>query len=173
MNKIFNVILIFAVLYGCSHIQEQSKKEELKVLEQAFQNPPESARTWVYWFWINGNITKEGITADLEAMKEVGVGGVLWMEVSGPWWAPDGQVKPYSTQWNDLMQWAIQESDRLGLKFDISVDFGYGSGGPHITPDISMQKLYWSETMIDGGKKIDMTLKRPEIFPEKMLKEHG
>ena len=61
-------------------------------LAERFASPPPSARPWVYWFWINGNISKEGITADLEAMQRVGVGGVLWMEVSGPWWAPEGKV---------------------------------------------------------------------------------
>ncbi len=50
-------------------------------LEKEFVSPPESARPWVYWFWLNGNITPEGITADLEAMKRVGIGGVLIMEV--------------------------------------------------------------------------------------------
>ena len=42
-------------------------------LELEFQKPPDEARPWVYWFWLNGNITKEGITADLEAMKRVGI----------------------------------------------------------------------------------------------------
>ena len=59
-------------------------------LEKEFASPPESARPWVYWFWLNGNITREGITADLEAMKQAGIGGVLIMEVdqgrrSGRW----------------------------------------------------------------------------------------
>ncbi len=166
MNKAIVFLLIFNILHGCSSMQKQREQEEGKTLEHAFLNLDDTSRAWVYWFWINGNITKEGITADLEAMKKVGVGGVLWMEVSGPNWAPDGQVKPYTTQWDDLMQWAIQESDRLGLQFDISVDFGYGSGGPHITPDISMQQLYWSETLVDGDKNIDITLEKPEISKE-------
>ena len=50
-------------------------------LEKGFLHPPDSTRPWVYWFWINGNITREGITADLEAMKRVGIGGALIMEV--------------------------------------------------------------------------------------------
>jgi hypothetical protein len=60
-------------------------------LAQGFLNPPDSAKPWVYWFWINGNISKEGITADLESFKRVGVGGVLWMEVSGDMWAPNSR----------------------------------------------------------------------------------
>ena len=50
-------------------------------LETSFRHPPDSARPWVYWFPLNGNLTKEGITADLEAMERVGIGGVLYMEV--------------------------------------------------------------------------------------------
>ena len=62
-------------------------------LERGFVKPPGTARPWVYWFWLNGNITREGITADLEAMERAGVGGVLIMEVdqgapSGPWPSP-------------------------------------------------------------------------------------
>jgi len=117
----------------------EDKAPASDVLSTGFQNPPPLARPWVYWFWINGNISKEGITADLESFKRVGVGGVLWMEVSGPWWAPDGQVVPLSPQWHEAFQWAVRECERLGIEFDVSLDFGYGSGGPHITPELSMQ----------------------------------
>jgi len=137
-----------------------------ETLEQGFKNPPENARPWVFWFWINGNISKKGITADLESFKQVGIGGVLWMEVSGPKWAPDGDVVPLSPEWNDAYQWAISECERLGLTFNATLDFGYGSGGPHITPECSMQKLVWSETSIDGGKTIDVVLERPALTVE-------
>lgn len=132
-------------------------------LAAGFATPPPSARPWVFWFWINGNISKPGITADLEAMQRVGIGGVLWMEVSGPWWAPEGPVGALSPQWHDCFQWAIRECDRLGLEFDVSVDFGYGSGGPHITPENSMQKLYWSETEVEGGRAVSTVLPKPAV----------
>ena len=134
-----------------------------KMLETNFINPPDASRPWVYWFWINGNISKEGITADLESMKRVGIGGVLWMEVSGPWWAPDGEVEALSPEWHDAFRWAISECRRLGLQFDVSLDFGYGSGGPHITPELSMQKLVWSEQTVEGGQAVEVTLKKPYV----------
>lgn len=132
-------------------------------LEHGFAHPPHAAKPWVFWFWINGNISKTGITADLEALQQAGIGGVLWMEVSGPWWAPDGPVKGGSPEWHEAMQWAIQECARLGLEFDLSLDFGYGSGGPHITPDRSMQRLLWSETEIAGGFRVDQVLPRGAV----------
>ena len=132
-------------------------------LAERFASPPPSARPWVYWFWINGNISKEGITADLESLQRAGVGGVLWMEVSGPWWAPEGPVPALSERWHEAFQWAIRECDRLGLEFDVSVDFGYGSGGPHITPELSMQKFYWSETEVEGGPNVVVALPAPKV----------
>ena len=132
-------------------------------LESSFKSPPDNARPWVFWFWINGNISREGITKDLEAMKRVGIGGVIWMEVSGPRWAPRGQIEAGSKEWHEAMQWAIAEADRLGLAFTLSVDFGYGSGGPHITPDISMQQLRWSESQVRGGGPVTVNLPQPEV----------
>lgn len=151
------------LLASCCVFCGDSLAAETGALEQRFADPPASARPWVYWFWINGNISKPGITADLEAMKRVGIGGVLWMEVSGMAWAPDGPVTPASPQWHDCMQWALRECQRLGIEFDLSVDFGCGSGGPHITPDLSMQKLYWSETPVVGGKNISVEVPKPTV----------
>lgn len=139
-------------------------------LENGFRNPPSVVKPWVFWFWMNGNISREGITQDLESMKRVGIGGVLWMEVSGPWWAPQGPIEAGSAEWHEAMQWAICEADRLGIAFALSVDFGYGSGGPHITPDLSMQKLVWSETVVQGEKVVTVQLPKPAVNYEPALK---
>src|SRR5690349_5434991 len=71
-------------------------------VQSAFVKPPDSAKPWVYWFWLNGNITREGITADLEAMKRVGIGGVLIMEVDQG--IPVGPVDFMGAQWRDLFK---------------------------------------------------------------------
>jgi hypothetical protein len=154
------VLIVPFILFCCkSHHSTDSDTN----LEHSFSTPPDSVKPWVFWFWINGNISKEGITNDLESMKEQGINGVIWMEVSGPNWAPEGKLEAGSEAWHEAMQWAITEADRLQMEFALSVDFGYGSGGPHITPDISMQKLVWSNTAIKGGKLINLQLKKPEI----------
>src|SRR5512136_3400395 len=81
-------------------------------LRQGFAKPPNSARPWVYWFWLNGNITREGITADLEAMKRVGIGGVLIMEVDQG--APVGPVAFMGSQWQAMFMHVVAEAQRLG-----------------------------------------------------------
>lgn len=130
-------------------------------LERHFQAPPPEARPWVYWFWLNGNITREGITADLEAMARVGIGGVLIMEVDQG--APAGPVGFASPPWRALFKHACEEAARLGLQINMNDDAGWcGSGGPWIAPEQSMQKLVWSETSVQGPASFEGLLAPPE-----------
>jgi len=130
-------------------------------LDSEFVRPPDSARPWVYWFWLNGNITEEGITADLKAMQRVGIGGVLIMEVDQG--VPVGPVPFMSDEWRRLFRHVVSESQRLGLEVNMNNDAGWnGSGGPWITPDLSMQKVVWSETEVEGGGRAEVALPQPE-----------
>ena len=130
-------------------------------LEEGFAAPPDWARPWVYWFWLDGNITRVGISADLEAMKRAGIGGVLIMEVDQG--APKGPARFGSPQWRELFQFVCSEAHRLGLEVNMNNDAGWcGSGGPWITPELSMQKVVWSETRLEGGKRFDGTLPKPQ-----------
>ena len=126
-----------------------------------FAKPPDSARPWVYWFWLNGNITREGITADLEAMKRVGIGGALIMEVDQG--APRGPVDFVGPHWRELFKHAVAEAGRLGLEINMNDDAGWnGSGGPWIMPEQSMQKVVWTETELSGPRHFDGKLPQAE-----------
>ena len=83
-------------------------------LAAGFESPPAAARPWVYWFWLNGNITREGITADLEAMQRVGIGGVLIMEVDQG--APLGPVPFAGETWRERFRFVVTEAARLASK---------------------------------------------------------
>ncbi len=129
-------------------------------LAPGFARPPDSARPWVYWFWLNGNITREGITADLEAMQRVGIGGVLIMEVDQG--APLGPVPFAGAKWRDLFQHVASEANRLGLQINMNDDAGWnGSGGPWIKPDQAMQKVVFTETPVEGPKHFEGVLPQP------------
>jgi hypothetical protein len=134
-------------------------------LERHFLQPPPDARPWVYWFWKNGNISREGITADLEAMDRVGIGGVILMEVALT--TPRGPVRFFSEPWRELFAHAVAEADRLGLKISMNSAPGWtGSGGPWVTPEQSMQKVVASETNVSGPRRLDEVLPQPETLHE-------
>jgi len=130
-------------------------------LQSGFLRPPESAKPWVYWFWLNGNITKEGITADLEAMKRVGIGGVLIMEVDQG--VPLGPVAFMSDQWRELFKHVVAEAKRLGLQVNMNDDAGWnGSGGPWIKPEEAMQKVVFAEVNVEGPQQFQGALPQPQ-----------
>jgi hypothetical protein len=125
-----------------------------------FARPPASARPWVYWFPLDGNLTREGITADLEAMARVGIGGVLYMETDQG--APKGPARFGGPQWREMFKHICAEAKRLGLEVNMHNNAGWtGSGGPWITPELSMQRVVWTETKVSGSQRFDATLPQP------------
>jgi len=130
-------------------------------LESGFVSPPDTARPWVYWFFMDGNLSREGITADLEAMKAAGIGGVLIMEVDVG--VPPGPVAFMSDEWCELFKHAVEEAERLGLEITLNAGPGWtGSGGPWVKAEQSMQHLVASTTEVEGPAVFDAVLPVPE-----------
>lgn len=137
-----------------------------------FARPPAEARPWVYWMFMDGNLTREGITADLEAMQRAGIGGVIILEVNIG--IPRGTVEFMSALWRELIAHAVREADRLGLEISLGAGPGWcGTGGPWVKPEQSMQHLVSSETHVTGPKRLEGPLPQPQpripFFGEKTL----
>ena len=129
-------------------------------LETSLLEPPGSARPWVLWHWMNGHVTKEGITLDLEAMQRVGLGGVINFDAGTG--IPKGPVQYLGPEWFALKEHAIREAARLGLEFVMHNCPGWSSsGGPWITPERAMQQLTWSEAHVEGGADVEVALPTP------------
>ncbi|WP_316739519.1 glycosyl hydrolase [Pedobacter aquatilis] len=112
----------------------------------------DNAKPWVFWYWVKGAVSKEGITADLEAMKTNGIAGAYLMSIQGPdktpvYSPPAVQLTP---EWWKLVEFAMNEAKRLDLKLGMHVSDGFAlAGGPWITPELSMQKVIWSKISIN------------------------
>ncbi len=161
--KIFHALVVIVVLLLAATAAAVAGQEATGDLASQFYNPPDAARPWVYWFWLDGNLTREGITADLEAMRRVGIGGVLIMEVDQG--IPPGPARFGGPQWRDLFKHVVAEASRLGIEVDMNNDAGWcGSGGPWVTPEHAMQKVVWSETFVDGSQHFEGWLPQPETM---------
>lgn len=151
------------VLSPCppSRGQDAGKPPAPASLESGFRIPPVSAKPHTWWHWMNGNITKAGITADLEAMKRVGIGGAQIFNVDVG--IPDGKTPMMSAQWSEAIQFAIKEAHRLGLELCVHNGAGWSSsGGPWIKPEQGMQFLTWSEREFRGPGRFSGTLTQPD-----------
>jgi len=129
-------------------------------LEAGFLNPPDSAKPQTWWHWMNGNITKEGITADLEAMKQIGLGGATIVNVDSG--IPRGPVPFMSPEWRDDFKFTVQEANRLGLELCVENCAGWSSsGGPWNTPEHAMQHVVTTETHVSGPTNFNGFLRQP------------
>ena len=123
-------------------------------LADGFQNPPESAKPLLIWQWMNGVVSKQGITADLESFKRIGIGGVQNFQIGGPdqALADDPSVQIGNDKWCELMRFTMDECARLGLSFGTHNCPGWSSSAsPEVKVEDSMQKLVWTETTVSGN----------------------
>ncbi len=149
----------------CVSVANSQKATSFSQLEKDFLHPPQSAKPWVFWYWLHGAVSKEGITADLEAMKEVGLGGAYLMfikDTNSTKVAYQPQVTQLSKEWFAMVSFAIQEAERLNIQLGFHVSDGFAlAGGPWITPELSMQKIVSSKTYVQSGNK-NIQLAQPE-----------
>jgi hypothetical protein len=132
-------------------------------LARDFTNPPASARPRVWWHWMNGNITKEGIRLDLEWMKRVGIGGLQNFDAA--LMTPkvvDKRLAYMTPEWKEAFRYAVELADQLGLEMAVASSPGWSeTGGPWVKPSQAMKKLVWSETHVAGGQRFTGPLAKP------------
>jgi hypothetical protein len=149
---LYSIIVLFFL--GCD-----AQNEKLS-LEENFKNPPESSKPKTWMHAMSSNMSKEGLTKDLESIKEVGIGGVLLFNISQG--IPNGPIKYNSDEHHDMLKHAATESERLGLSFGVhNCDGWTSSGGPWITPEESMKMVAFSETVVKGGNTVEVQLSKP------------
>ncbi len=153
MNRLLLVVIALAAAAAAAEARDE--------LAEAFRTPPAEARPLTWWHWLNGNITRDGITRDLEAMKQAGLGGCYLFNCGGKY--PEGDVRFMQPPWLALMDHTLREAERLDLKFGIHNCDGFSqSGGPWMRPETSMKELTWTATDAEGGRAFDAVLAKPE-----------
>jgi len=140
-----------------------SAQESVTPMELGFKQPPDSAKPRVWWHWLNGNVTKEGITADLEWMKRSGIGGMQMFD--GNLGTPvfvDKRLVWMTPAWKDAFRHTGFEADRLGLEMSMAASGGWSeTAGPWVKPEEAMKKVVWSEILVQGPKKFSGKLANP------------
>ncbi|MBN2183301.1 MAG: hypothetical protein JW715_15430 [Sedimentisphaerales bacterium] len=159
-RKNFLIVITLALFIAAGFAFAQDSGS---ALEQGFKNPPDSAKPRVWWHWTGGNVTKEGITKDLEWMKRVGIGGAQAADIGmGGGQTIEKPISFFTPEWFDAIKHAASESDRLGLEMGIFSSSGWSlTGGPWVKPEQAMKKLVWSTTEIQGPMKFNDKLQQP------------
>lgn len=158
------LLLIFG-LFACETTSktETTDGPSSEVLATNFLSPPAETKPWLYWYWINNHISEEGITRDLEAMADVGIGAALIGNIYLNGGKDSGPVPMLSDEWKRLTQHAIREGGRLGVDIGLFNSPGWSqSGGPWNDTDNSMRFLASQATVVSGPGKFSGSLAAPE-----------
>ncbi len=161
--KILLSALAASLFSGALWAQTPASSPSTNVSIETFLKPPNSAKPRVWWHWMNGNITTDGIRKDLLWMNRSGIGGFQNFDAS--LFTPQIVEKRliYMTpEWKDAFYFTAKLADSLHLEMAIAGSPGWSeSGGPWVKPEDGMKKIIWSETQVKGGETIKIVLPKP------------
>lgn len=140
---------------------EENNSLDIEELARKFNNPDHRAKPWVFWNWMGGSISREGITADLQAMRDVGIGGVIMFNIGIL--VPEGDIQYRSKEWLDMVKYAAKTAKEYDIDFTMFNSDGWStSGGPWVTKENAMKKLVFSEIQIEGGETCNQAFRLPQ-----------
>ena len=152
--------VIVGMLSCTGFVRELTASEDL-TLEAGFQSPPKSTKPWCFWYWMSNNISKEGITHDLEAMAKVGIGEALIGSIAQSD-IPFGEVETLSETWWEAVEHAVREGQRLGVDVGLFNSPGWSqSGGPWVPVELSMRCLEATTVHLEGPGQVKQKLPTP------------
>jgi hypothetical protein len=138
---------------------------DYKHLADNFKSPDALYGVNCWWWWLNGNVTKEAITKDLEAMKSRNFYGAMIFDAGGHDQRGNKDIPAGplfgSDEWIDLFTFALDEAKRLGLEIGFNIQSGWNLGGPRVTPQYAAKQLTFAETKISGGSTVNVSLDIP------------
>ncbi len=132
---------------------------------EEFRTPAKDFRPRVWWHWMNGNITKDGILKDLSWMDRAGIAGFHNFDagLSTPQIVKDRLI--YMTpEWKDAFNYALDIADSLDMEVTIASSPGWSiTGGPWVSLEDGEKKIVWREMEIEGGRSFKGALPEPYI----------
>ena len=169
-NKIRSIILLSATAvlqYAASadgdfykYTNHYPDRPEYSPTPELFKTPPPSARPQTWWHWVNGNVTREGIDADLKEMADKGYGAAIIFSLGG---GKEGQIKFNSPEWFEIFSYAVSKAKEYGIELGIHNCDGWSEcGGPWVGVEDSMKAMTWVLKRSDGGE-IEIEIGRAHV----------
>jgi hypothetical protein len=153
-----------AIAFGFIQIAGSAQAQNAPdTLKKGFEDPPQAARPRVWWHWMNGNITWDGVQKDMDWMKRAGIAGMQAFDAGMTTPQVVDKRLPYMTDgWKDVFRKTAANAERLGLEFGTASSPGWSeTGGPWVTAPDAMKKMTWSVTRITGGARFSGVLQKP------------
>lgn len=167
--KAKNIMACICLLFFSEQILSQTKTPANRKntydnsdLKKTFLNPEDAVKTTVYWYWMSGNISKEGVVKDLEAMKKAGINRAYIGNIYFDPYEGGRNVKLMSEEWWDVTHTALKTAAKLGIEIGMFNSPGWSqAGGPWVKPDEAMRYMTSSEARVKGPGVVSIQLEKP------------
>ncbi|MFG6686804.1 glycosyl hydrolase [Mariniflexile sp. HNIBRBA6329] len=172
MKRKIILLAIGVVFFGyqamCQNVSINSDGFTFQVLSENFKNPSLAYRPET-WFHLNGNnISKAGLTLDLEAIKNAGLQGIHLFNKAGQPYPNVEPIKILSPEWEDMIRHAADECKRLGLKFTMQNCPGWSmTGGPWVPAEEAQRELVETTYRLKGRQNFNEVLEIDSLFTTK------
>lgn len=163
MNKFTQIIAIVALGFSSFACQAPDRAVSYEQLRNGFTSLPDSIQTTVYWHWLAGNISKEGVIGDLESMKAAGINRAFIANIGlQPHEVPTGDVRFLSDEWWEILHAALKKATELDIEIGIFNSAGWSqAGGAWVKPEQSMRRLASVRACLSGGQTVRLPLPKP------------
>ena len=163
MNKFTQIIAIAALGFSSFACQAPDRAVSYEQLRNGFTSLPDSIQTTVYWHWLAGNISKEGVIGDLESMKAAGINRAFIANIGlQPHEVPTGDVRFLSDEWWEILHAALKKATELDIEIGIFNSAGWSqAGGAWVKPEQSMRRLASVRACLSGGQTVRLPLPKP------------
>jgi hypothetical protein len=156
MRRLFKGLILMSLLLAGGTASAQT---QMSGLEKNFRNIPDEQKLAVYWYWMGGNMSKEGVVKDLQAMKKVGINRVQIGMIGNDQGAPQGPVKMFTDAWWDILHTMFKTAGELNIEVGLFNCPGWSqSGGPWVKPSQSMRYLAYAKDTVSGPTKMNVKL---------------
>ena len=155
MKKVIVALSVMATFLS----GQQVMAEGFDKMQKTFIETPKDQPLSVYWYWIDGNISEEGVVKDLQAMKKVGINRVQIGMIGEGQGTPTGPVKMFSKKWWKILHTMFKTATQLNIEVGLFNCPGWSqSGGPWVKPEQSMRYLAAVNDTVQGPIKYHSTL---------------
>lgn len=155
MKKIITSLFAMAIFLSGQPVMA----EGFDTLKKTFIETPKDQPLAVYWYWIDGNMSEEGVVKDLQAMKKVGINRVQIGMIGDGQGAPTGPVKMFTKKWWKILHTMFKTATELDIEVGLFNCPGWSqSGGPWVKPEQSMRYLAAVNDTVQGPVKYHAAL---------------
>lgn len=126
--------------------------DRAKPVERAAWPPvTRESKPWTRWWWMGSAVDSLNISGLMDQYARAGFGGVEITPIYSVRDQDEKEIRFLSPRWMQMLEFTVQEAERVEMGVDMNLGTGWPFGGPMITRDFAAGKLVVIHHEIEDG----------------------